>query len=67
MASKEGPDEPTSWPDHERDAAQRRLRASWQRGGDMLPPRRPLDSGRLLTIVIILCALAIFLCLALPA
>jgi hypothetical protein len=59
---------PSMWHDSYRAADQRRRRAGWHRRSDSKSrKKKAVDAGKLLAVVMGLSALAVLLCLAIPA
>jgi hypothetical protein len=67
VRSKLDPLAPSVWGDHYRSADRRRRRAGWHRRRESQRPKRKIDAGRLLAIVMGLSAVAVVLTLVLPS
>ena len=67
MRSKLDPLVPSDWQESYQAANRRRRHAGWHRRSDSKPPKRKLDSGKLLAIVMGLATVTVLLCLVLPS
>ena len=67
MRSKLDPLVPLAWKDSYRAADKRRRHAGWHRRSDSKPPKRKLDAGHVLAIVMGLATVTVLLCLVLPS
>ncbi len=67
MRSKLDPLVPSDWQESYQAANRRRRHAGWHRRGDSKPPKRKLDAGQLLAIVMGLATVTVILCLVLPS